>query len=124
MIKRTLAIGLGRVKTHWIQGEYVDGNWVCAVGALGKRNEREWFDSRDEVYMRLLMELPEEFTGQPVENFNDNVHTTQEDVIALYERAIATIEEEIEALKVPKVVEDPPVLITLPPAKVKVKEVI
>ena len=105
----TLRAARELVAQGWCQGDAskttngVEDRW-CAVGALNKVLWTQGNDLsvsasatdlaiRDEVYLLLQVKLPEkhkaDFRG--VATFNDDEETTQQDVLDLYDKALADL---------------------------------
>lgn len=93
---------------HWFQGDFSDGQGnFCALGHLGYAlgvadgNIDEFTDGRDMEYAVLLAELikeqypdfnPKGYNGSVAE-WNDSEDRTEEEVIAIFDKAIARAEE-------------------------------
>jgi hypothetical protein len=92
--RQWLTIGLDVLKSSpWTKGEYEDPDTgaVCAVGALLKG--AGIFDGQESVNaIAALRELDRQAAllgATSSQRYNDHPDTTKQDVIALYEKAIA-----------------------------------
>lgn len=90
----------GVVSNGWCQGAYYDGNGsYCSIGALSKalQSSPQVLEGERyrEAYMYLNNHLPALGfdNGQDVVDFNDDPATTQQDVLNLFDKAIASAEE-------------------------------
>ncbi len=72
----------------WIKGGLRSADCFCAMGAVGHiRTKGGWISETDE-YQALADAVPDVFQ-RSVPNFNDDATTTHDDIMALFDRAIA-----------------------------------
>lgn len=79
-------------KGKWTKGAYRRNRWFrsgqkhCAVGAMRR------VIASDLAYLALRQALPQMGTGRDtVETYNDNIYTKHRDIMALYDRAMASL---------------------------------
>ena len=83
-ITKTLMKGRKRIEAGWCQGAFRMGGAVCAVGAVSE-------DPDDPVVSTALKVLESAFGSAvtDIPEWNDSPDRTKEEVLALYDRAIA-----------------------------------
>lgn len=80
-----------RLETYgWRKGAFIDtAGLCCAVGAVRKVTERYPYSLTDlDVRESALKVLDSVLEGRTIVGFNDSPHTTKEDVLALFDKAI------------------------------------
>jgi hypothetical protein len=104
------------LKNGWIKGDYETEHGVCALGACGKvadqlRGDRDRFEDEealrisalkcrveDEIDAIVREQYPDRLNSDgglvPIAAFNDHPDTKLEEVIAVFEKAKARLEEE------------------------------
>jgi hypothetical protein len=98
-------------RDHWVQGRFQDGDRHCLIAVLSLVSGSPSFDAANRVEQRLTRllgkELPSRFrfwarvrfltAGERLMRFNDDAHTSHEDVIALFDRTINLLEGQAPA---------------------------
>ena len=107
---RVLREAAKNVPGHWMQGFYGDGAGnYCAVGHIakalgmdvdgyvkGERREPVWDDDVEALALALgevILEQYPESVGYHVPNWNDAEGRTEEEVVAMFEKAAVKAEE-------------------------------
>lgn len=101
-------------KNGWMRGELKDGNCYCAVGAIAAARGIDFddldmhdadydvliYDNRHPAFFALADEIPhflrrynDLYPASELWNWNDDHRRRQEDVVALFDRAIAKVLE-------------------------------
>lgn len=87
------------VEKGWVQGKYETRKGVCAMGALRNASRRAWSPEWAMAYAALHNAVPAApqpwlggFSIAPcVVDFNDTEGRTKEEVLALFDRALASL---------------------------------
>ena len=105
----------------WVQGVYCVNDMgydveadratrFCSVGALWRVQAEHLKDpgtalALNKARQALDAQVPESFQDRSVIAFNDRTETTHEEVLALWDRAIAVAEEEVSGAPLPEIEE-------------------
>lgn len=94
------------LKGHWLQGKMRDGDNRCGIGWLCETAKQTKLNDQVLLGLSFMTEVvreqyPERLDGPeissipPFAKFNDHPHTTEDDVVAVMEKAAVRLDEEL-----------------------------